>query len=101
VYTLNTAADQVISAQIVSQGSNAGFVTATLTDKDGNAITAQTRIFNGTNTVTYVYTLSKPGPYTFAFEITMQYTLTFTRGDASVVSLTQFPTATPTSTPTP
>lgn len=101
VYTLNTSANQVISAQISTQGSQAGFVNAVLFDKDGNPIVAQTRIFSGTNIVTYIYTLSAPGPYTFSFEATGQYMLLFTRGDTSIVKLTQFPTATPTPTPIP
>ncbi len=98
MYTVNTAPDQVISAELINKGQG-GFIKAVLRDADGKVIEPKSTIYDGTNSVTTVYMLSGPGPYTFTFETTQAYTLTFTRGDASVTKLKVF--ATPTMTPTP
>src|SRR4029079_9337190 len=98
VYTLNTAPNQVISAELVTKGQG-GFIKADLHDAEGKVIAPQSTIYDGTADVTTVYMLTGPGPYTFTFETTQPYTLTFTRGDASLTKLKVF--ATPTMTPTP
>jgi len=101
-YTVDTEPGQIISAKIErgSQNNNTAVV-ATLRDKDGKEIAAKTRIVDGRGTIIYVYELTGNGPYTFTFAPTTQYSLTFTRGDASIARFTIFPTLTPTYTPAP
>ncbi len=81
-YTINTDADQVISAQIVNRGGRE-FIKAKLINAEGEEIKPQTEVFDGTNTSTTVYTLTGSAPYTFQFEVTGQYDITFSRGDVT------------------
>ena len=49
----------------------------------GEEIKPQTEVFDGTNTSTSVYTLTGSAPYTFQFDVTGQYDITFSRGDVT------------------
>jgi hypothetical protein len=82
IYTLNTESDQVISAQIVNRAGRE-FIEATLFNANGDEIEPQTTIFDGNNTSTFVYTLTGTAPYRFEFDVTGNYSITFTRGDVS------------------
>ena len=82
VYTLNTESDQVISAQIVNRAGRE-FVAAKLVNADGEVIEPQTEVFDGTNISTSVYVLTGSAPYTFEFDVTGNYDITFSRGDVT------------------
>lgn len=100
-YAIETEPGQTISAKVERGTNNNTVVAAALRDKAGKEIAPKTRIVDGKGTVIYVYELTSAGPYGFTFAPTAPFSLTFTRGDASIAKFPIFPTLTPTFTPAP